>query len=477
MVKKILLTLLSIIVILLLILITNTLTLSSSQPVYDAVVVPDIPANALERFSESITYRTISYVEAEKKDTAEFIKFHEFLARSYPLVDSVMEKKLFGYSLLYKWQGTDASLPAVVFMGHMDVVPVDSSTMDKWEAEPFSGDLIGNKIVGRGTLDDKVNVVALMETTEMLINEGFSPKRTIYFSFGHDEEVGGDEGAKVIAEYLRDQGTKIEFVIDEGGFIVEGMVPGVTKPMAMINTGEKGYVSFKLTINTPGGHSSQPPRNNTIGSLATAITKLESNQFDYKMIPVIKKQIEKIGSSFPFAQKMAFANTWLFGGPVLQGLNAHTTIAPTMISAGVKDNVIPTEATAVVNFRIMPGETSKDVKEFIINTIDDDRIRLETISNVNEPSPVSSDESAGYKIIEQTIIELFPDMIVTPGLLGGGTDSKHFIGIADNVYRFYPTRINPQNFTGFHGNNEFCTVENFEEIIQFSYQLIKNINK
>ena len=195
------------------------------------------------------------------------------------------------------------------------------------------------------------------------------------------------------------------------------------------------------------------------------------------MIPVIEKQIEMIGPSFPFVQKMAFANPWLFGGQILQGLNAHTTIAPTMISAGVKDNVIPTEANAVVNFRIMPGETSEDVRDFIIRTVDDERIRLETISNVNEPSPVSSYESNSYKMIQQTILELFPDIIVTPGLLGGGTDSKHFIGIAENVYRFYPTKINPQNFTGFHGNNESLSVENYKEVIQFNYQLIKNINE
>ena len=269
MLKKVILTLVSLVVILVLILLINTFTFSSDQLTYELANVPEISPTAVERFSESITYKTVSYIDPDQRDTAEFIKFHEFLERSFPRTDSVLEKKKFDYSLLYKWQGSDPTIPAVVFMGHMDVVPVDSSTMDKWDAGPFSGDLVNGKIVGRGTMDDKINVVALMETTEMLINEGFNPRRTIYFSFGHDEEIGGDEGAKVIAEYLRDQNERIEFVIDEGGFIVEGMVPGLEKQMAVINTGEKGYVSFKLTINTPGGHSSQPPRDNTIGSLAS----------------------------------------------------------------------------------------------------------------------------------------------------------------------------------------------------------------
>ena len=159
----------------------------------------------------------------------------------------------------------------------------------------------------------------------------------------------------------------IAFVLDEGGFIADGIVDGLDKSLAMINTAEKGYVSYRLTINTPGGHSSAPPTDNTIGSLARAIVKLEENQFDYEMVPLLETQISKIGPELSdFKAKMAFANTWLFGKTIIKGLNAHTTTAPTMISGGIKDNVIPTEASVVVNFRIMPGETSENVKDHII---------------------------------------------------------------------------------------------------------------
>ena len=129
--------------------------------------------------------------------------------------------------------------------------------------------------------------------------------------------------------------------MDEGGFIAENMIPGFTKPLAVINTGEKGYVSYKISIQTPGGHSSNPPVDNTIGDLARAIDKLESNQFEYRMIPVIEKQISVIGPEFPFVRKMAFANTWLFGKQILKGLTAHTTTAPTMLEGGVKRQCNP----------------------------------------------------------------------------------------------------------------------------------------
>ncbi len=478
MIKKILLSLLVIVIVFCAVLVIKTFTFSFKQPKYAAIEGVSVPNTAIERFQKSITFKTISYLESEKLDSAEFQGFHDFLAASYPLTDSVLDKKFFNYSVLYTWQGTDRDLPAVVMMGHLDVVPVDESTMDKWDADPFSGKLIGERIIGRGTMDDKINVMALMEASEMLIANGFQPSRTIHFSFGHDEEVGGDNGAKLVAEYLKSTGQEIAFAIDEGGYLAERFVPGLNKTLAVINTGEKGYVSYKLTINTPGGHSSQPPADNTIGSLARAITKLENNQFEYRWLPVMLEQFDKVGPAFPgFMERMAFANKWLFGEYLLKGYNAHTTTAPTMITGGVKDNVIPTEASVVVNFRIMPGETVEDVEKHIISTVDDERIKLETISNVNEPSPVSDSNSDSYKLIEKTVLELFPDVIVTPGLLGAGTDSKHFIGVAENVYRFYPTRLNPENATGFHGNNEFCTVSNYKEVVQFNYRLIENLNQ
>jgi carboxypeptidase PM20D1 len=233
---------------------------------------------------------------------------------------------------------------------------------------------------------------------------------------------------------------------------------------------------LELTITTKGGHSSAPPADNTIGSLATAITKLESNQFPYKTIPVIDKQIETVGPHLPFVQKMAFANAWLFGSMIQKGLNTHTTTAPTIIKGGVKDNVIPTTASVVVNFRVMTGETTEQVHKHIVETIKDERITVKSISNRNEPSPVSDYESASYKTLAKTVSQLFPNAIVSPGLISGGTDTKHYQKISENAYRFFPVRINASNMTGFHGINEHLAVSNYKEIVQFYYQLIQNLN-
>ncbi|HEY5826469.1 MAG TPA: M20/M25/M40 family metallo-hydrolase, partial [Cyclobacteriaceae bacterium] len=368
-------------------------------------------------------------------------------------------------------------LKPIVLMSHMDVVPVDEGTLKDWEAPPFSGEIKDGNIYGRGTMDDKVSVLAILEAVETSLRAGLKPKRTIYLAFGHDEEIGGDRGAASIAKYLEEQGVKLECVIDEGGYVAEGMVPGLDKPMAVINVAEKGYASFELTITTKGGHSSAPPADNTIGSLAAAITKLESNQFPYKTIPVIDKQIEVVGPHLPFVQKMAFANPWLFGSMIQKGLNTHTTTAPTIIKGGVKDNVIPTTATVVVNFRVMTGETTEEVLKHVVETINDERITVKSVSNRNEPSPVSDYESASYKLVEKTVAQLFPNAIISPGLISGGTDTKHYQKISENAYRFFPVRINASNMTGFHGINEHLAVSNYKEIVQFYYQLVQNLNE
>ena len=219
-----------------------------------------------------------------------------------------------------------------------------------------------------------------------------------------------------------------------------------------------------------------PPKDNTIGSLATAITKLEKNPFKVKMIPLLKDQIKLIGAEMPFASKLVFANTWLFKNLILEGLNARTTTAPTIINGGVKDNVIPTTASVVVNFRIMVGDTPDQIRQHIIKTINDDRISVKELNAPSLASPVSDFRSESYKKIKKTVLQIIPDLIVSPGLVSGATDTRHYEKISDNAYRFYPMRVNESNRTGFHGINENISVENYKEIVQFTYQFIVNQN-
>lgn len=460
-----------------LVLVFKTLTFSRKQEKVEAVAPVEVSDEAVSHLQKAIQFQTISREYPSVPDSAVFLSFHRYLADAFPLVDSMLDRKAIGFSLLYTWKGSDDTAEPVVFMSHMDVVPVDEGTLSGWTAPPFSGDIKEGVIYGRGTMDDKSSLMAVLESVEMLLHNGFQPKRTIYLAFGHDEEVGGDQGAGAVAKYMESQGIKAEFVIDEGGFVTEDQIPGISKPVAIINVAEKGFVSYELTINTKGGHSSMPSPDNTIGSLARAITRLEENQFEYYSIPTLEEEMRILGAELPFMKKVAFANSWLFGGPILKTLNAHTTTAPTIIRGGVKDNVIPTTASVVVNFRIMPGETVQDVHDHILEVVADDRLTIKPVSVLCEPSAISDHHSDSYKVIAKTVSQLFPEAIVSPGLLFGGTDTKHYRAVSKNQYRFYPIRLSEDNKTCFHGINEHLSVDNYKEMIQFCYQLMQNLNQ
>ncbi|MFH6604029.1 M20 family peptidase [Maribacter algicola] len=474
--KKLIYTILAIFAILAIVLVFNTLMLTSRQIAPEPLKKLDIPDKVLQNLSKSIQFKTISYNEDAIPDSTAFNGFHDFLIETFPLTHASLSlEKISGYSLLYKWEGTDSDKKPIILMSHQDVVPVDEPTLKDWEAGPFTGKITATDIVGRGTMDDKSSLMGVMESVERLLSESFAPSRTIYLAFGHDEEVGGKNGAGQIAEYLEKKGVKAAMTLDEGGFLAEGLVPGVDNPVAMVNLAEKGFASFRLIVETTGGHSSQPPRENTIGMLAQAIVDLENNQLPYKLVEPINYQFEYLGAELPFFKRLAFANPWLLKTPILEALNAHTTTAPTIVEGGVKNNVIPTVAEATINFRILPGETIESVQKHIEKTIND-KIRVEPVGFLTNPSPVSSIDSENFKNLEKTIRSVFPDAIVVPGLVGGGTDARYFYGISDDVYRFYPLRINEGNMTGFHGIDEKINKENYKEIIAFTYHLIKAFN-
>ncbi|SIN74608.1 M20 family peptidase [Algoriphagus halophilus] len=472
-VKKLFLAVFVLAIIVIAILLFNTFRLSSKQvepqPIQEVAISEDV----FDHLSGAIQFQTISFSEDAIPDSAAFNGFHAYLAETFPQVHGTMDlTKINQYSLLYKWEGSDATKKPIILMSHQDVVPVDVPTMEMWEAPPFEGRITTDHIIGRGTLDDKSSLIALLESAEMLIKEGFKPSQTIYFAFGHDEEVGGGKGAAKIAEYFEQQGISAAFTLDEGGMITEGMVPGVDQPISMINVAEKGFASFRLIVETTGGHSSAPPRENTIGMLAQSIVDLENNQLPYRMVEPVQYQLDYLGPELPFMQKLAFANPWLLQGPILRGLNSHTTTAPTIIDGGVKNNVIPTVAEATINFRILPGETIESVQAHI-ESIVSDKVRVEPVGFLTNPSPSSSIDSEAYKFLEATIRSVFPETVVVPGLIGGGTDARYFYGISEGVYRFYPIRISPDGMKRFHGIDEKISKENYKEIVQFTYQLMK----
>lgn len=440
-------------------------------------------ATVIENFSKAIQIATVSQDYPAPVTPAPFLAFHQHLQNSFPKVHQFAQRTIINkYSLVYKFQGSDTHLKPALFMGHMDVVPVDQATKNKWTHDAFAGVIDNEKIWGRGALDDKATVMALMEAMELSLKEGKQPKRTIYFAFGHDEEVGGSQGAKIIAEYFQQQKVSFEFVLDEGGAILKGYIKNVQQSVGIIGIAEKGFMNIRLIAERPGGHSSMPPENTGPGILAAAIVKLEQNKFP-STLRYTNLTFDAIGSYADFKTRFAMANQWLTAPLIKKKLLAdqskaaglRTTTATTMMKGSSKSNILPTKASVVVNFRILPGETWQTVLATVKSIVNDERVSYEVFMN-NNPSKVSSTDSKGYKWISQTIREFEPDSLVAPYLVMGGTDSKYFYPLTDSVYRFLMIKLTPDVQKTIHGIDEHIKIEDYVEGIQYFHELFRKVS-
>ena len=385
-----------------------------------------------------------------------------------------------GYSYIYKWQGKNESLNPFILMAHQDVVPIEESTIKMWTVAPFSGTVKDGYIWGRGTTDDKINLISILESSEKLLQENFQPERSVYFIFGHDEEIGG-KGAIKMAEILYTRNVKADMIIDEGGFVTNEKVPGMTKPVALIATAEKGFLSLEFSVNVKGGHSSMPEKETAIDILTKAIVKLRANPFEARFVTSTKDFMSALGPEMGFPNNMAFANPWLFKSMIIKNYeksasgNAmiRTTAVPTIINSGIKDNVIPTLATAVVNFRLLPGDSSNFVLRKTIEIIGDKRVIIKPYSdNISEASGTTPVESIGYKRVDSLVKKSFKKVLSAPFLLIGATDSRHFTKISDDILKFSPM-IDP---IGFHGIDERVSLESYRYSLWFYEQFLRSCN-
>ncbi len=482
--KKILLAILLLIILLVAIILVRTFTFTSSDEKVDLISPYPIPEMAIERLEEAISIRTISFEDEADFDSTQFQKFNEFLAKNYPLLHEQSEHKVFSnFSHLYTIEGKSSNQEPILLMAHLDVVPIASPAL--WSVHPFTEGVKNDTIYGRGCIDDKSSLVSLLEAIEQLLSEGFEPQRTVYISLGHDEEIGGKRGAVEIASYLKEKDVHFAFVLDEGGALTRGMIPGIDKHTGLIGIAEKGSVSLELEVLMSGGHSSRPEKETAIDVLAEAVSTLKKNPFPKKITPVLDRFLDEAGPHMNFTSKMAMANRWLFKPVLLNqyektsvgNASIRTTTAPTIFNAGVKENVIPTIASAVVNFRILPGETVESTIKQVEDILDDDRVSVNAKEGGTNPSAISSIDGEEYKVLTHTIKSIYPDVLTIPNLVIGGTDSRHFTDLSTNIYRFLPVTISPQNIECFHGIDERIGIDEYENAIRFYRQIFLNFNK
>lgn len=440
---------------------------------------------AANRLAAAVRIPTVTVEPGKVVEPEQFLKLHQHLIDSFPKLHAALEREVIGgYSLLYTWRGRDPQAPAVLLMAHQDVVPIAPGTEKEWQVEPFSGEIRDGFVWGRGAWDDKGSLMAILEAVERLVSDGFTPARTIHLAFGHDEEAGGGQGAVKIAERLRERRTRLSMVLDEGMLITEGMIDGLAAPAAIVGVAEKGTLTLKLTATAVPGHSSMPSNQTAIGALARAVARVEANPLPARLSGLPREMFETLAPEMSGMNRLLLSNLWLFEPAVRSVLQKQantnavlrTTTAATVLSAGNKANVLPGEATALFNFRLLPGDTIAGVIAHVTAAVADPAISIEALPGSSEPSRVSASQSAGYQAIARTLRELDPALVVAPGLMIAATDSRHFDGLADTVFKFMPVRARAEDLARFHGTNERMSVANYVQIIQFYHRLIGNLD-
>jgi carboxypeptidase PM20D1 len=466
------------------VLVANTWRKPSRQIAVAPVAPAAVDENAAaRRLGAAVKLQTIASAADADQSANAFRALHDLIVQSFPALHAAAKRELVAnYSLLYTWEGSDPKAPPLALLAHQDVVPIAPGTEDDWQVPPFSGEVKDGFIWGRGSWDDKGNLFSMLEAAEQLAKDGFKPKRTIYFAFGHDEEVSGKRGAAAISKLLQSRGVRLDFVFDEGLLITDGILKGVDKPVALIGVAEKGYVTLTLASTATPGHSSLPPPDTAIGMLSAALARLESRPFPASVSGVMRETLETAAPDMNFGSRLALSNLWLLEPLVRAQLEKtaqtaatiRTTTALTIFNAGNKENVLPGRAEATVNFRLLPGETEESVIARVKSVIADDRIKVTPNPGNTNPPPRTSTSTPSYQAVNRTIREIFPDVLVVPGLMVAATDSRNYLDVTDNIFRFSPVRATAEDLKRFHGTNERLSVANYADMIRFYRRLVQN---
>lgn len=386
--------------------------------------------NVLKRFSEIITFPTVSVPGGFPLEP--FHRMRECAVRQWPSVFRDSEMHLCGdASILLLWHGSGSPEAPVMLTAHQDVVPAGEGC---WTCDPFGGKLENGRIHGRGTVDYKCGFAGMLEACQQLINSGFTPERTVILSFGHDEEIGGLQGAGAVTEKLIEMGISCSSILDEGGYIYNNDHGGTR---AVIALAEKGYATFRLLAHSVQGHASVPGDRTAIGALSRAVCKLE-----------------ELGMTDPNG----------------------TTLAPTVFISGCKENVLPGSAELLLNTRPAPGTTVKDVKKIVTEAVAQLGVSVEILDNasLSEPSAVSDMNTGDFRAVKASVIKTLGESIpVEEGVFPAATDSRRYRLAADNTYRFMPVHLGPEGIGTLHSVDESISVTDYLNCVSFYGEYIR----
>lgn len=471
----------ALLLVLLVVLLGRTLALESRQVPAGEHSTVSVDSGAVGRLAEALRARTVTKRDPSALDSAAYKGLYAHLEQAFPRVHEALDTThVNDLSRLYTWRGPNPDRAPVVLMAHVDVVPIESDSA--WTHPPFSGTVADGHVWGRGALDDKSSVVAILEAVSVLLEQGIAPARPIHIAIGHDEEVGGPRGARALADRILHQGPSPALVVDEGGAITEGALPGLDRPLAVVGVAEKGYLSVELTATGEGGHSSAPPRQTSIESLNDALSRLLADPLPARLDGVMGRTLDYVAPEAAIPMRAALANRWLTAPGIRWALNQQpatraairTVQVPTRLDAGVKDNVIPTAARATINYRILPSHSVQQVRQHIRAAIGDLPVTVKA-GQTSPPTSVSETRDSTFRLLQRTIRQVTSDsVVVAPYLVPGATDSRYYAEATDHVYRLIPYTLTPDDRGRIHGVDERISIEDYKTVVRYYVRLIEN---
>ena len=464
---------------------------------------PDLPAeSAIEHLSRVLQCRTVSSVNVEEIDYSELDRLHDLIKAAYPHVMAAGTYEEIGHSVLITIPGSDASLRPVQLMAHQDVVPVVPGTEADWTHDAFSGHVDDTFIWGRGAMDIKEMLVGELEAAEYVLARGDALKRTLILAFGEDEECL-QQGSRAIAKVLAERGVRLEFLVDEGDYVVtDGAAfgaPGV--PVKMVQLGEKGYCDVRIRVRSAGGHSSNPFGGTSLATLARAIQRIADAPYPVRLSPLAQATFAALAPHIteePFASLVAgpdaasavAANADAIATACVERRDLFplvtTTIAPDMIEGGsAGSNVMPQDMWAVINFRLDPYTTSADVMARCRELTADLPVELDMYQTPSEPTPADAGEGAGeslgMRVVADAVAHFFRDpatgegLSVVPSICTGGTDAHMYEGICDACLRMGPMIVDAdEDARGVHGTDERVTKRAYLQGIRVLVRIIES---
>lgn len=445
-----------------------------SPPDYDRLKAE----HAALSLSSLIRFRTVRGLSGSG---SAFGRMADYLRARYADTFETLTVEDIGENMVLRWKGSNEDADPVLFCVNTDVLSADGV----WEYSPFSGEIAENMVWGRGAIESKGVLCAMMEAADNLVRSGFAPVRDVYLALVCDGESGNDyseyAGSREVADTFRRRGIRFSAVFGKGNCISRDMLP-IRRPQAVIGVAEKGMVKMRLCAEDKGGRSGMPPNSTLIASLCEAVCRAEFRMQPIRKSVLLMDMIAGFTPHLPFRERMLAANLWVFEPVFFRSMGRYksfssmfrTTITATEIKAGSQESKLPTSGEATLTIRTIHGDTCSDICRFLMSLIDSLGVRAEVVQ-AEEASQISPYRGSEYIKLQRALIETFGSVVTVPGIVAGNSSLNMYRPYADSVYQITPFVLTEDEISTVHGINERIGIEALGRAVIFYEKLLNMV--